>query len=312
MTKRVVFGLAMIVFMASLLLADWWLTRDVLSVFTVRWEAAPDAPLSFRAIPTGILLAVLVIMGFVEMRRLCAAAGVQVLPVSGLICSALLATLPCWWQVFDLAEEKFPLKGILGDKLPAEGKLLVVGLMVMAVFGEQMIRRSTADALRRIACTLLAVAYLGIGGALMMAIRIQFNLPALVLFLVAVKFMDIGAYFIGSAIGRHKLIPWLSPGKTWEGLAGGLVVAAGMGVLVACALKVQLGDAPLPLKRAGVFGAAVGLVGQFGDLCESLLKRATAVKDSGHLLPEYGGVLDLLDSPLLAAPVGYLLLCLMA
>ena len=141
-----------------------------------------------------------------------------------------------------------------------------------------------------------------------MAIRLDFNLPVLVLFLVSVKFMDIGAYFTGSAIGKHKLIPWLSPGKTWEGLAGGTVVSAGMAILTAAALGVHLSEHPMRWVQAGVFGAVVGLVGQFGDLAESLLKRAANVKDSGHLVPEFGGLLDILDSPLLAAPAGYLLL----
>ena len=127
------------------------------------------------------------------------------------------------------------------------------------------------------------------------------------LFLAAVKCTDIGAYFVGSAVGRHKLIVWLSPGKSWEGLIGGLAFAAGVSILVAWAWKIDAA-----VWEAAVFGVAVALAGQFGDLCESLLKRSARVKDSGAALPEFGGVLDLLDSPLLAAPVGYVLLAAMA
>ncbi|RPI58417.1 MAG: CDP-archaeol synthase [Planctomycetaceae bacterium] len=128
------------------------------------------------------------------------------------------------------------------------------------------------------------------------------------MFLVAVKCTDIGAYFTGSAIGRHKLIPWLSPGKTWEGLLGGMAAAAGVSVLAVWAMDIHIAGSALPFWRAVVFGVVVGLIGQFGDLSESLMKRSVNVKDSGAVVPEFGGVLDILDSPLLAAPAGYLML----
>jgi phosphatidate cytidylyltransferase len=212
-----------------------------------------------------------------------------------------------------MARESTAILSVLLGRFSSEGTLLLgLGLIVMLVFAEQMIRRQTTDALKRLGATFLTIAYLGLGGALVLAIRMQYNVPVLVLFLVAVKFTDIGAYFTGSAIGRHKLIPWLSPGKSWEGLAGGLIVGAGASTLAAWALEVSLSRWPLPLWTAAVFGAAVGLAGQFADLCESLLKRSTGVKDSGAVLPEYGGILDILDSPLLSAPVAYLLLMCLA
>jgi phosphatidate cytidylyltransferase len=166
----------------------------------------------------------------------------------------------------------------------------------------------------RVSATLLAVVYLGAGAALMLAIRMdeRLGVPALVLFLAAVKFTDIGAYFTGTAIGRHKLIPWLSPGKTWEGLAGGLAAAAGISMLVVWAFRhVQSAHLSLSYAQAAIFGVVVGGIGQFGDLSESLLKRSAQVKDSGSLVPEFGGILDILDSPLLAAPPAYVLLAVM-
>ena len=123
--------------------------------------------------------------------------------------------------------------------------------------------------------------------------------------LLCVKATDIGAYFTGKTLGRHKLIRWLSPGKTWEGLAGGLAVAS----LVGLACAPALGE--LSWWQGLIFGGVVGFVGQCGDLLESLMKRDADVKDSGSFIPGFGGVLDVIDSPLVAAPVAYLLFSLM-
>jgi phosphatidate cytidylyltransferase len=119
-----------------------------------------------------------------------------------------------------------------------------------------------------------------------------------------VKFTDIGAYFTGKSIGRHKLIAWLSPGKTWEGLIGGLLVAALVGA--ACAPFLV----EVEWWQGLIFGAIFGFVGQCGDLLESLMKRDAEVKDSGNTIPGFGGVLDVIDSPLVTAPVAYLLFSL--
>ena len=117
--------------------------------------------------------------------------------------------------------------------------------------------------------------------------------------LMVVKAGDIGAYFTGMSIGRRKLIPWLSPGKTIEGGIGAVVWAAAAGAGLA-ALQPAI---PMWIGIGG--GAVLGVVGAVGDLLESLLKREAGAKDSGHLLPGMGGALDVLDSPLLAAPVAW-------
>jgi len=119
-----------------------------------------------------------------------------------------------------------------------------------------------------------------------------------------VKFTDIGAFFGGRALGKHKLIPWLSPGKTWEGLGFGVLTAAIVGMI--CAPWIS----QLLWWQGLIFGAVIGLVGQAGDLLESLMKRDAQVKDSGQLIPGFGGILDVIDSPLLAAPFAYLLFSL--
>jgi phosphatidate cytidylyltransferase len=139
----------------------------------------------------------------------------------------------------------------------------------------------------------------------------EYGLRALVLFLVAVKGTDVGAYFVGSAIGRHKLVPWLSPSKTWEGLLGGLAFGVGCSVgFVALFAPVFSADTTddITLLEAAVFGLVLGAFGQGADLCESAIKRDAGLKDAGRTVPGFGGVLDVIDSCLLSSPVAYVLL----
>ncbi len=126
--------------------------------------------------------------------------------------------------------------------------------------------------------------------------------------LLVVKSTDIGAYFGGRYLGKHKLIPWLSPGKTWEGLFCGLATAALVGL--GCSLVWPHALSTITWPKALIFGIVIGGVGQAGDLLESLMKRDAQVKDSGNIIPGFGGLLDVIDSPLLAAPAAYLLFSL--
>ena len=120
------------------------------------------------------------------------------------------------------------------------------------------------------------------------------------------KSCDTGAYFTGRAIGRHKMIPWLSPGKTWEGLAGGVVLAVIVAAAMAAASRAFLDEADhVPTWLGIVCGAVFALVGQCGDLTMSLFKRGAGIKDSSNVLPGLGGVLDVIDSPLMVAPVAF-------
>jgi phosphatidate cytidylyltransferase len=130
---------------------------------------------------------------------------------------------------------------------------------------------------------------------------------ALALTVFVPKGNDIGAYFTGKfltgrVLGRHRMAPRLSPGKTWQGAVGGLITA----VLVAIGIN-EFG----PVLRGGWieavgFGLVVGIAGVLGDLSESLIKRGLQKKDASQALPGFGGVLDLVDSLLFAAPVAYL------
>jgi phosphatidate cytidylyltransferase len=123
-----------------------------------------------------------------------------------------------------------------------------------------------------------------------------------VLFLVLVtKFSDMGAYLTGSLIGKHPLVPHISPKKTWEGFFGALAFSIGGG----CALVWLLGPklSYIGYGHAAILGLILGFSAVVGDLAESLLKRSCGVKDSGRFLPGIGGALDLIDSILFTAPM---------
>ena len=127
--------------------------------------------------------------------------------------------------------------------------------------------------------------------------------PLLILALyVCLWLNDTGAYCVGSLLGRHKLFPRISPGKSWEGSIGGAVVC-----LVASQVAAHYLPVLTPLEWAG-FALVIVVFGTWGDLIESLLKRQLGIKDSGHILPGHGGMLDRFDSCLLAIPAAYVYL----
>lgn len=285
----------MIVVFSGLLWLDWWLE-------TTLWNTPDTDPwvrTALCSLPTVVILTTLLLAGFVEVAKLAKASGVRILTVVGIVATPLIAMRDYWATLPGNISSKFV--------VTLTSPMTLLAIMLLALFVEQMVRFRTEDAIRRVGASLLAIMYLGLGGAFILAIRSTSGVPMLVLFLVSVKFTDIGAYFTGSAIGKHKMIPWLSPGKTWEGLVGGVVIS----VLASIAVYKFLNIDFLVTWQVAVFAAVVGLAGQFGDLCESLLKRSAKQKDSGGALPEFGGVLDVIDSPLLAAPIAYLMLAIL-
>lgn len=196
---------------------------------------------------------------------------------------------------------------------PADVAMLtpaVIGLLLVAAMIAEMIRyRQPGQTTRRLAATALGLVYLGLPAALLIHLRMQFGLSALLTMLAVVKLGDVGAYTIGRLIGRRKLVPKISPGKTIEGAVGHLAFAAGGAYLCLTALPAAVaswGIAAAPIGRALLVGLVLGAAGMLGDLAESLLKRDAGLKDSSRWLPGFGGVLDMIDSLLLAAPIAWL------
>ncbi len=171
----------------------------------------------------------------------------------------------------------------------------------------QFARQDNRNAILGLSTTLFGVLY--VSWFFSFLVKIRFLLPGadgmkLVAFIVVVtKSSDIGALLIGSKLGRHALLPKVSPNKSVEGTLGGVLVSALMALVCQSLLPAQIN---FPQWQVFVMGAFFGGLGQLGDLSESLIKRDCGVKDSGNCLPGMGGVLDIIDSLLFAAPAFYL------
>ena len=168
------------------------------------------------------------------------------------------------------------------------------------IFVLQFIRRDSSQALDSIAVMMFGLLYIAWFFSFFIKIKFLPQGPLLVAFLILVtKTGDIGAYFVGRSLGRHSLIPRISPHKTVEGTMGGLLFS----ILSAILSKSYLPK--FPYGHLFTLGILLGILAQVGDLAESLLKRDCEVKDSGNNLSGFGGVLDLIDSLLFTTPIFY-------
>jgi phosphatidate cytidylyltransferase len=188
----------------------------------------------------------------------------------------------------------------------------IVAAGVLALFLAEMRRYERPGVvMERLALGMLAIGYIGLLFSFLAKLRLvdggSAGIPALLSLILIVKFGDIGAYTVGRLIGRHKMAPVLSPGKTWEGAAGAVVAACLGGWLTGAWLVPTLVTTTqtLPIWHWLLYGVIVGVFGMAGDLAESLIKRDVGRKDSSTWMPGFGGILDVLDSILFAAPVAY-------
>ncbi len=187
------------------------------------------------------------------------------------------------------------------------GDVLIGASIMASVFVALQLPAGPGPATHRLAGSLwFQLPYVG-GLACLVALLLAGALHWAVAVVLVAKSSDIGAYFAGHAVGRHKLAPRISPNKTVEGAVGGVLVPALVAMWLLNGLQLSPVARPglvLPggLLSAALHGAVIGVLAIVSDLSESLLKRARSVKDSGHLLGQGGGLLDLVDSLLLVGP----------
>jgi phosphatidate cytidylyltransferase len=232
------------------------------------------------------LAALAILLGLVEYQRLAKCGG----RVQGLLAAAAISA------AFYLGRH---------DLVAA----LVAAAVIVELLAQLYGQREGEDLSRALATASLrvfGVLYLALLGGYIIALRVgegeAVKLPArlLTLFFLVVFAGDTAAYYTGRLLGRHKLAPRISPGKTIEGAIGGL-----LGNLIAVLIAHFTFFPQLPLASALPLALAMGALGITGDLCESMLKRGAKAKDAGHLIPGHGGLLDRLDSMLFNAPLLY-------
>jgi phosphatidate cytidylyltransferase len=240
-----------------------------------------------------LVVGIAVVLAAIELFRLLTVAGHHSLPILGIMLAVVVA---------------------LGDSvkaLPGGSGLLLASLGIVLVGTGALTRLDPREGLAVFATTTFGALYLGMLGfvvrlattdsAVQPSAMLGFLGPArawiLALVLVVWAF-DTAAYFSGRRFGRHAFMPHISPSKTLEGVAGGLVAAGVVGALLVAAFG-------RPWLAGLVFGIVLAAAAQAGDLAESMLKRAAGVKESGTLIPGHGGMLDRVDSFLFAAPVAY-------
>jgi phosphatidate cytidylyltransferase len=227
----------------------------------------------------------------------------EVRPSPLLCCVGILALMLTNWQVhadYPVRPEHYTIW---------QGIAFVFAAYVLLVFVVEMATfREPGSSVTRMALAVWILAYVGLLPSFLVQLRWLSRsneecLAALGLTIFVPKCCDTGAYITGRLIGKHKMTPVLSPKKTWEGACGGLVAA-----LLMATLFDRLGPAPLLRENIAIeigFGLTVGTAGMLGDLAESLVKRDCQRKDASQVLPGFGGVLDVVDAIVFAAPVAY-------
>jgi len=295
--NRLLFGAVLIAAVAAILYVD------------DRYAGPSTAQMPWRheGLLVAFIVSILTVIATIEMNRLAEAAGHAPVQLWAAFSNYLIALSPY------LAHNR--LVGNAGTEYD-----FTLPLLLFAFFGACILvaaRAKTERAISDIAVTLLIIVYAGLLPSFILRLRLDagdHGVALLSYFLVVAKSCDIGAYFTGRAIGRHKLIEWLSPKKTVEGLMGGVALSIAVAIALSrwTALHVwRTGPesiGPIPLGVAALFGFVMAILGQGGDLLESLFKRDAHAKDSARLLPEFGGVLDMIDSLLPTAPIACLLL----
>ena len=234
-----------------------------------------------------------------EFYRICEAKGLRTYKIWGVI--GTVAMISGSWFFYRQTNRL---------ELSYDFDILILLVFALGVFIRQFPEKLNPAGIETMAVTLFGLIYVAWLGNFIT--RINFadsNGRYFVMLLVVVtKFTDMGAYLIGSTLGRHKMIPRISPKKTWEGTAGGIAFAVGGAVMCLYwprQLSTGIRASGMNLTHALTLGLLLGTAAVIGDLAESLIKREAGVKDSSTILPGHGGALDMLDSFLFTAPLLY-------
>ncbi len=235
-------------------------------------------------------------------------------PQKTFLMALIAVALVCYYEFLGIVAATFPqypnlaktftgyVAGVILLLLPLGqigGFVLLFALLSFAL----SLRHERLDAVLPLtACSVLGLLY--VFGSWRCSLELRAVSPWWLLFAAAVNWVgDSVAYYVGTAFGRHKLSPHISPGKTWEGTAASLCASGVAGVAYLHFIFPKV-----PAWQAVLLCAAANAAGQIGDLCESAIKRGAGVKDSSHLLPGHGGWLDRVNSSLFSIPVVYCLL----
>jgi len=274
---RLLYGTLMAVFFAAIVIFDGWIDGSLTT-------SADDKPIQGTILC--MLIAVLIILSQLELTRLAGTKKLKIFTPVSIIASLLFAGTWYWLQLVTIP--------------PLIYLSFLSAFSLLALLLYQYLRYGTSDVIANCGANFFSIVYIGLFSGFVLAIRIDFGLWPLLMFVSVVKFADIGAYAIGSSFGRHKFSPNISPGKTWEGMAGAVAAAMIVAVLFAAGCDI------MAWWPALMFGFCFAFIGQAGDLVESMMKRDAEQKDSANNVPGFGGVLDIVDSPLVAAPFAYL------
>ncbi len=268
--------------------------------------AAVAAAMAAPSITVAALLCAIAVVAIMEFYRLLDALSIPSFRIMG-GASCLLLIAGTWFSYV-----------LETPGLAATHELILLYAVLIAVLTRQFPQKHNEQPFATMACTLFGIMYVPFLLNYFTKLLFAWDTPTplmtlgstgrrLVFYLMAVvKVTDIGAFAVGVRFGRHKLIPRISPNKTWEGFLGGVLA----GLLVSLAAYGltggRFGVLTMTLYDAFILGVLLPVMGTVGDLAESMLKRAAGRKDAGRLVPGMGGALDILDSLLFAAPALYI------
>ncbi len=277
---RLIFGTLMVVLFTAVVVFDGWLDGSLSSSIENK---------TVQGTLFCILIIFLVVASQIELSKLIEKKNLRIFRPVVIPASILLATGWYWPQIFEISLSAYV--------------LFVLAFTLFALFFYQYFRYGISAVVANCGANVFSIIYIGLLSSFAPAIRIDFGPWPLLMFIFVVKAADIGAYTTGSLFGKHRFSPNISPKKTWEGMAGAVIAAVIAAVFFAdsCIMSWPL---------AVLFGICFAFIGQFGDLAESLIKRSAEQKDSSAPqslgVPGFGGILDVIDSPLAAAAFAYL------